>query len=455
MRPTVRLRLTAWYASIFLLGGGVMLAISYVIVSRNTGSFPTRVGEQLVVSGDVVNMPGAPTQLGPSTTSPAGVPSLTGPDRGTVLRLERARQVAERKVTADFRRQTAIDFALALLGTTVVSLLAGWIVAGRALRPVARITATARRVAVEGDLGERIALDGPADELRELADTFDTMLERLDRTFAGQRRFVANASHELRTPLAIMRAEIEERLDDPTASESELREMASVLHDAVGRCEALIASLLTLARGQEALQRHEDVDLGDVVRSVAARSQADAAAGGVRIEIAGRPAHCQGDRDLLEHMVANLVENALRYNDADGFVLIETDDDSHDATLRVSNSGEVVPAEGLPQLFEPFFRLDSSRSRDSGGAGLGLSIVAAVAATHGGTASAVARDAGGLKVTVTLPTALSHRQTPTRARSQPTQIELPEPETPAVAGVESDEPQPFRQLARRSRGSRR
>src|SRR5262245_34877230 len=283
MRPTVRLRLTAWYASIFLLGGGVLLAISYVIVSRNTSGFPARVGEQLTVSG-VVNVSGAAIQAEPSLGSPTAVPSLPGPDRETILQLERARQVAERKVTADFRRQTAIDFALALLGTTLLSVLAGWIVAGRALRPVARITATARRVAAQGDLGERIALDGPADELRELADTFDTMLERLDRTFSSQRSFVANASHELRTPLAIMRAEVEERLDDPAASESELREMAAVVHDAVARSEALIASLLALARGQDAVRRHESVDLSELVRVVVATSEQEAAERGISIQ---------------------------------------------------------------------------------------------------------------------------------------------------------------------------
>src|SRR5262249_34833588 len=173
----------------------VLLAISYVIVSHNTGSFPTRVGEQLVVSGEVVTVPGTPTMVGPPTTAASGVPSLTGPDRATFVRLEQARQAAGQKVTADPRRQTAIDFALALLGTTIASLLAGWIVAGRALRPVAQITATARKVAAEGDLGERIALDGPADELRELADTFDTMLERLDRTLTSQPSLVGHASH--------------------------------------------------------------------------------------------------------------------------------------------------------------------------------------------------------------------------------------------------------------------
>jgi signal transduction histidine kinase len=403
MRPTVRLRLTAWYASIFLLGGAVLLAISYVIVSRNTTSFPTRV-ELLAAENDVpVGVTGAGVEVGPTVAPPSKVPSLTGAERETILRIDQARKAAERDVTADINRQTAIDFAFALLGTTLVSLLAGWIVAGRALRPVARITATARRVAAEGDLGERIALEGPADELRELADTFDTMLERLDRTFASQRSFVANASHELRTPLAIMRAEIEDRLDDPSATAGELREMAAVVHDAVGRNEALIASLLTLARGQDALRHRDSVDLAELAGAVIARNEAAAAERGIGIEAAGSAARCRGDRQLLDRLVANLIENALRYNYIGGFVRVETEHNDHAATLRVSNSGEVVAAEAVQQLFDPFFRLDSSRSRDSGGAGLGLSIVAAVAATHGGAAAAAAREDGGLVVTVTLP----------------------------------------------------
>jgi signal transduction histidine kinase len=405
MRPTVRLRLTAWYASIFLLGGAGLLAISYVIVSRNTTSFPTRV-EVLTAKDVPVGVTGASVQVGPTVAPLAGtvLPApLTGPARETFLRLEQARKAAEQNVTADINRQTAIDFAFALLGTTLVSLLAGWIVAGRALRPVTRITATARRVAAEGDLGERIALEGPADELRELADTFDTMLERLDRTFASQRSFVANASHELRTPLAIMRAEIEDRLDDPSATAGELREMAAVVHEAVGRSEALIASLLTLARGQDALRRRDSVDLAELARAVIARNEAAAAERGIGIEAAGSAAWCRGDRELLDRLVANLVENALRYNHIGGFVRVETEHNDHAATLRVSNSGEIVTAEAVQQLFEPFFRVDSSRSRDSGGAGLGLSIVAAVAATHGGAAAAAAREGGGLVVTVTLP----------------------------------------------------
>jgi signal transduction histidine kinase len=296
-------------------------------------------------------------------------------------------------------------------------------VAGRALRPVARITATARKVAAEGDLGQRIALDGPADELRELADTFDAMLERLDRTFASQRSFVANASHELRTPLAIIRAEIEERLDDPRVTKADLETMAGVVHDAVGRSEALITSLLILARGQGALRRHDSVDLAELIRTVLANNEGEAAARGVGIETALQPAACHGDRQLLERVIVNLIENALRYNHPGGFVRVALSETDRRAVLEVSNSGEPVPAAAIPRLFDPFFRIDESRSRDSGGAGLGLSIVAAVAEAHGGQAVAAAREGGGLVVTVTLPAVGAARSAEQRRRPA---AELPE-----------------------------
>jgi signal transduction histidine kinase len=445
MRPTVRLRLTAWYASIFLLGGAVLLAISYVIVSQNTTSFPGRVKRLTLAIGTQAGSGRVVVQAGsggfPGTKRV--VPSiLKRPDLQTLLRVQKAQQAAELTVTADIHRQTAIDFALALAATTLVSLLAGWVVAGRALRPVARITMTARRVAAGGDLGERIGLDGPADELRELGDTFDAMLERLDSTFASQRSFVANASHELRTPLAIMRAEIEERLDDPLAGERELREMATVVHDAVGRSEALITSLLTLARGQDELRRQEPVNLADLAHVVVARNEPDAAARGIGIEIDGGPAHCRGDRELLERLVANLVENALRYNEPGGFVRVETDRVGGDATLRVSNSGEHVRAATIPRLFEPFVRGDTSRSRARGGAGLGLSIVAAVAATHGGKAAARVRDEGGLVVTVSLPA---------HASTGPTASELQANSRPSAATTSRSSTSPtWRGMRRRS-----
>jgi signal transduction histidine kinase len=395
-----------WYASIFLLCGAALLAISYVIVSRNTTDFPVRVAQKLAISDGppvaTLQGDGAVTAaVPPEKGVPFGV--LVQPDAETLAKIERARKAAEHTVSGELRRETLLDFAFALLGTTLISVLGGWLVAGRALRPVARITAAARKVADEGDLRQRIALDGPADELHELADTFDAMLERLDRSFASQRSFVANASHELRTPLAIIRAEIEERLDDPRATKADLEAMASVVHDAAGRSEALITSLLVLARGQAAVRRHESVDLAELTRAVVAHNGAAAEALGMRLETTCEPAACRGDRQLLERLVANLVENAIRYNHPGGFVRIMLSETDHLAVLQVENSGEVVAAAAVPHLFDPFFRVDESRSRESGGAGLGLSIVAAVAAAHGGRAAASPRDGGGLVVTIMLP----------------------------------------------------
>jgi signal transduction histidine kinase len=435
MRPSVRLRLTAWYASIFLLCGAVLLAISYVIVSRNTTDFPIQVAKKLTAQDGGIAV-AVPAGAGAETVPPMKLTSvgpLAQPDRAYLLKLENARKEAEHKVTGELRRETMIDFAFALVGTTLISVLGGWLVAGRALRPVARITATARKVAAEGDLGQRIALDGPADELRELADTFDAMLERLDRTFASQRSFVANASHELRTPLAIIRAEIEERLDDPQVTKTDLEAMASVVHDAVGRSEALITSLLILARGQAAVRRHDSVDLAELTRAVVAHNEVAAAALGVDIEAACEPAACRGDRQLLERLVVNLTENALRYNHRGGFVRITLSETDHGAVLEVSNSGELVPGIAVPRLFDPFFRVDESRSRESGGAGLGLSIVAAVAAAHGGQAAAAAREGGGLVVTVTLPADAATRTAEQLRRPPDDATPTPNPERHVLA----------------------
>jgi signal transduction histidine kinase len=243
-----------------------------------------------------------------------------------------------------------------------------------------------------------------------------------------------------------MRAEIEERLDDPSAGESELREMATVVRDAVGRSEALIASLLTLARGQDELRRQEPVDLADVARVVVARNEPDAAARGIGIEVDGGPARCRGDRELLDRLVANLVENALRYNEPGGFVRVETGEVGDDATLRVSNSGELVRATAIRRLFEPFVRGDTSRSRARGGAGLGLSIVAAVAATHGGKAAARAREGGGLVVTVSLPAHVS---------TGPTDAELLAKSGPSAAPTRGSSARRPRERASTWRGMRR
>jgi signal transduction histidine kinase len=402
IRPSIRLRLTLWYASIFLLAGCVLLAVSYEIVSRNTSAYPDRVAAEMARLGTSPQRT-ATEGGGIGMNLPPGAKPATTPPSASIARHAALRAAAERTVRAQMHRQIVTDFAFALLGTTLLSLVAGWFVAGRMLRPVSRITTTARHVAAGTDLRARISATGPNDELRELADTFDQMLERLDRAFASQRSFVANASHELRTPLAVLRAEIEDRLDDPDAGEAELRDMAAVVYEAVQRAEQLIGSLLALTRSQDGLSKHEPVELGDAIEAVAERMRPAFDDEDIVLTVAGKSAAIDGDRTLLERLIENLLTNALRYNQPGGFVAIALERDAAVVRLAVANSGPSVAPDVVARLFEPFFRADDSRSRDSGGAGLGLSIVAAVASAHGGEATASARPAGGLVVTVAFP----------------------------------------------------
>lgn len=302
------------------------------------------------------------------------------------------------------RRQTLRAMVLfSLLSLGGVGLLAGlfgWLLAGRALAPLHDVTATARRVA-DLNLNERISMTGPDDEIKVLADTFDGMLERLDRAFDGQRRFVANASHELRTPLAINRTLIEVALDDPSAAES-TRRLGETLLAVNHRQERLIEGLLLLASSERRLETRVRVDLGDVVgRAVAAADHA-----GVTISTQLRPTPTLGDPTLLERLAANLVDNAVRYNVPDGWVQVVVEPRGGSAVLVVENSGPVVPPSEVDGLLEPFRRLsrEGADTRTGGGTGLGLSIVRSVTAAHGGRLLPSARPDGGLSITVELPT---------------------------------------------------
>ncbi len=297
-----------------------------------------------------------------------------------------------------------------LIALGVIVLLAGasgWLLAGRALRPLQEITATARRVA-DPSLHERIALEGPPDEIKDLADTFDAMLERLDRAFDGQRRFVANAPHELRMPLTINRTLLEVALDDPRASES-LRQLGATLLAVNARHERLIDGLLTLARSDQRLADPVPVDLAEVVRHVITGSEAAARTEGVEIQADLRPASVAGDPLLLERLAHNLLDNAIRYNvPQGGRVMVATGMDAGNACLTVANSGRPVPAYEMPNPFEPFRRLPDAdglaTTSSARGVGLGLSIVRAVAHAHGGDVRASPKEDGGLVVRVRLPT---------------------------------------------------
>ncbi|MEU6344674.1 ATP-binding protein [Streptomyces sp. NPDC046977] len=285
--------------------------------------------------------------------------------------------------------------AVGLLATT-----AGWLAAGRLLRPLNQITSTAERIAGR-TLHRRIALDLPSGEVKRLADSFDRMLDRLDGAFAGQERFIANAAHELKTPLVINRTLVEVAMNRPGATE-ELVRLGENLLAVNARHERLIDALLTLARAEDALTDRVPLDLADVGRTVLAATASEAERAGVRLESGLDPAPVVGDPILLEQLVRNLVENAVRYNEPGGLVRITSTDLPGGPRIVVGNTGAVISAHEIPVLFEPFRRL-SDRVGSARGNGLGLSIVRAVAQAHGGDVTAEPRTGGGLTVTVALP----------------------------------------------------
>jgi signal transduction histidine kinase len=390
-RPTVRLRLAAIYTGVFLVVGIALIAITYSLLSQQLNS---SLSQQLNPFA-----PGWTTRSsGTRSPGPAAVQVwiVAGPGQEAELIAH------QRAVTL---HQLVVQAAIALALTTALAAAAGWFASARALRPLRSVTATAHRLS-QRNLDERIALRGPRDEIKELADTFDEMLGRLAAAFDAQRRFIANASHELRTPLTRLRALIDVSLADPDADAAALRAMAERVRAAAEDQERLIDGLLTLAQGERGLDRAQPTDLADLVTSVLPAT-ASRHPGPHQPQVLTElgPAATAGDRDLLARLVANLIDNALSYNIADGWVRIRTGYQDGQATLQVTNTGSVLPAEVVPTLLEPFRRQVPDRTSTSTrrGSGLGLSIVAAITDAHGGTLDLAAQEGGGLQVTARLP----------------------------------------------------
>jgi len=389
MRRSLRARLTLTYGGLFLIAGIVLLGATYVMF------------DQQISRGAVVKLTGTMRPGDPPTEQAQNGPF---PDADKIMREQQKR--AHDAATTSLITQGGI--ALAGVGGLAAAL--GWIVAGRMLGPLHRVTETARRIAsapaAEHNLHERIALKGPNDEVKELADIFDTMVERLDRSFDGQRRFVANASHELRTPLTVGRALVEVAMRRRSASPDVLQLGESLLEINL-RHERLIGGLLLLARTENEITERAPVDLADVVDHVTAQTTAEADASGVTVRAEPGEAMTSGDALLLERLVQNLVENGIRHNTGEpgGWVEVASRVRGDQVELEVTNSGPAVPAYEIPALFEPFRRLDADRVVDSKGVGLGLSIVRSVVRAHNGDITARAREGGGLRVTVTLPAA--------------------------------------------------
>jgi signal transduction histidine kinase len=395
-RRTVRLRLTLIYGCLFLLSGAALLLVTYLLVDRATS--PPR-GNSVVVVHRA------------RETSPAEATPAKRAGNSVVYRGKEMSQAEADQIRADVFSQRDNDLrslfvyslisfgAMALLSTAV-----GWVVAGRALRPLRALNAAAQDISATS-LGYRLPLDGPDDELKELGTTFNQLLARLEKSFESQRRFVANASHELRSPLARQRAIAQVALPDTGATIDSLRTAHERVMVAGAQQERLIDALLTLSRGEAGPVRQEALDLAAVVNAGLSQPPPEVEALGLRVERSLAPALLVGDPRLVERLVANLVDNAARYNLSAGTIRVSTATRAERAVLSVENSGPVVPSVELERLFQPFQRMTPDRTGHGFGVGLGLSIVHAIATAHGAQVTAVSRPEGGLRVEVGFPSA--------------------------------------------------
>jgi signal transduction histidine kinase len=390
-RPTARLRLTLLYGALFLLSGAVLLAVSYALAARATS----------------ITVPGNKPSAAPRGSSrPAGVGRLPSGGRSYVVHLTPAQGARLQAQAADQHdramRELLVGSGLTLAGMTILSLALGWLVAGRVLRPVRMISAAAREISANS-LHERLSLDGPDDEFRELAATLDSLLERLQAAFDSQRRFVANASHELRTPLTLDRALLERALRKAEPTPAFWRVTCERLLASSQQQGRLIEALLTLARSEGPLDRDEPLELGNVIESVLLSPELETTNAGLNIRTQINPAPVTGDESLLERLVRNVVDNAIRHNIPGGHVEITTDLRRGHAVLAVTNTGPVLPAGDIERLLQPFQRAGTDRTKHGEGLGLGLSIVQAIAAIHHAKLTLSPRPHGGLRIEVSFP----------------------------------------------------
>jgi signal transduction histidine kinase len=364
-RRTVRLRLTLLYGGLFLISGGALLAIAYLLVRGK------------IVQGPFVS---------PQDPQPGLHPGHQPPQA----------------------RQLLILAGIALAVMVLVSIAVGWLMAGRVLRPLRTITATTRRIS-EANLHQRLAITGPDDELKDLADTIDDLLARLDTAFDSQRdaldaqqRFVANASHELRGPLTLERAALEIALADPHATVESLRATCARVLAASRQQERLIDALLTLARGERGLDRREPFDLAAITDEVLLARRTQIQRRGLHVRTALHPAPTHGDPELVQRLVSNLVDNAIRHNQPGGDLDVTTTTSTGQAILHVANTGPAVPPSEVDRLLRPFQQLGADRTNRDGH-GLGLSIVVAIATAHHARLAVRPRPTGGLNIDVHFP----------------------------------------------------
>jgi signal transduction histidine kinase len=398
----VRARLAVMYTVLFLLAGMALLALTYTLVANVLVPAPA------AVTGPPRSSPLAQLLGQCKEREAPGEPPMSA---SLVANCNRAFAAVPGAGANDQRLRTLSALrgaSLIGLGVLVIASAGlGWLVSGRALRPVRSITEAARR-ASELRLGQRLALTGPDDEFKQLADTFDVMLERLDAAFTSQKRFVANAAHELRTPLTAMRTAIEVTLSKPTRTPDQLEAMAARVKRSVEQAEATVEALLTLATSELGPTTQEAVDLATAAEDALDAAQAPIDQRHIKVDAALEPALARGDRVLLERMIANLIENAVRHNNPGGWIGIRTIQQADSAVFEIANTGPSIPPEQIPTLFEPFARA-RQRLNSSDSVGLGLSIAQAIARAHDATITARPRSGGGLDMSVTIPQAPADR----------------------------------------------
>lgn len=406
-RPTARRRLTLLYGALFLASGAALVAITYLLAWHVTAA---------------IKLPKAQREASGSTTPrPADMQPTPPVSSAHRIHLSRA-QIAQQQAQIEQLHAVAMHRLLIWSGVTlaamaVISIALGWLVAGRVLRPVRTINATARRISAS-NLHERLGLDGPDDEFRELAATLDDLLGRLEASFESQRRFVANASHELRTPLTLDRALLERALRTREPGQDAWRATCERLLASNQQQDRLIDALLTLARSEGALSRHDTFELGAVVDSVLLTPELDATNMGLRVNTRIDHAPANGDRRLVERLIRNLVDNAMRYNEPAGQVDIATTTEFGHAVLTITNTGPTIPPGEIDRLFQPFQRLTPNRSSRANGTGLGLSIAKAIADAHNAAIATTPRPNGGLKIQVRFPRCAQREKIPAaQARS--------------------------------------
>jgi signal transduction histidine kinase len=395
---TVRVRLTFVYGGLFLVSGAALLAVTYVLFER-----ATRVGSASIEIPDGKPPVGHSVPPLPSRSSAPKVVSIGPKALGEEL-----------KRSSDLH-QLLVNSVIALAIIAVVALLLGWFFAGRMLRPVRTMTATARRISAS-NLHERLDLRGPNDELKELGDTFDELLGRLQRSSDSQRQFVANVSHELRSPLTRLRLQADIAATDRDATVESLQSGYQAVIAATQEQEELIAALLSLAKGQRDIDHKETVDLAAIAHDALHAQRQQVQQREVHIDPDIKPATVDGDPRLIEELIQNLIDNAILHNTTGGNVhLITATEDGH-GVFAISNDGPLIPPTELERLFRPFERLEPGRLHHKTGHGLGLSIVDAIATAHGATLTARSRPEGGLSIEITFP---SPNRTPPGAGPDP------------------------------------